>query len=83
MMRVLSTVRFTALRMVRNYIVLLLLLVNEVLENMENNVKKLPMIFDIHVAEGSHYEVGKQRAMTLKQHYPEDVPYFISPMGRA
>lgn len=50
---------------------------------MENNVKKLPMIFDIHVAEGSHYEVGKQRAMTLKQHYPEDVPYFISPMGRA
>ncbi|MFF2154206.1 hypothetical protein ACFVVQ_02745 [Paenibacillus chitinolyticus] len=41
---------------------------------------KEPMIFDIHVAEGSHYEVGKQRAITMKEHYSEDIPYFISPM---
>ncbi|GMX65039.1 hypothetical protein Elgi_43090 [Paenibacillus elgii] len=25
-------------------------------------------------------EVGKQRAITLKKHYPEDVAYYISPM---
>ncbi|MGG1632999.1 C45 family autoproteolytic acyltransferase/hydolase [Paenibacillus sp. NRS-1760] len=38
------------------------------------------MIFDIHVAEGSSYEVGKQRAITMKENYPDDIPYFISPM---
>lgn len=47
---------------------------------MGNNENKEPMIFDIHVAEGSNYEVGKQRAITLKKHYPEDVAYYISPM---
>lgn len=47
---------------------------------MGNNEKKEPMIFDIHVAEGSNYEVGKQRAITLKKNYPDDVAYFISPM---
>lgn len=47
---------------------------------MENGKKQEPMIFDIHVAEGSNYEVGKQRAITLKENYPEDIPYFISPM---
>lgn len=47
---------------------------------MKSNVQKEPMIFDIHVAEGSHYEVGKQRAITLKQNYPEDILYYISPM---
>lgn len=47
---------------------------------MDKNEKKEPMIFDIHVAEGSNYEVGKQRAITLKENYPDDIPYFISPM---
>lgn len=47
---------------------------------MKSKVQKEPMIFDIHVAEGSHYEVGKQRAITLKQHYPEDILYYIRPM---
>lgn len=47
---------------------------------MGNDENKEPMIFDIHVAEGSHYEVGKQRAITLKENYPEDVAYYISPM---
>ncbi|GIP30379.1 choloylglycine hydrolase [Paenibacillus sp. J23TS9] len=47
---------------------------------METLVQKEPMIFDIHVTEGSHYEVGKQRAVTLKEHYPDDIAYFISPM---
>lgn len=47
---------------------------------MENNEKKEPMIFDVHVAEGSNYEVGKQRAITLKENYPDDIPYFIRPM---
>ncbi|WP_010497419.1 C45 family autoproteolytic acyltransferase/hydolase [Paenibacillus elgii] len=47
---------------------------------MGNNENKEPMIFDIHVAEGSHYEVGKQRAITLKENYPEDVAYYISPI---
>ncbi|MEZ2660903.1 C45 family autoproteolytic acyltransferase/hydolase [Aneurinibacillus aneurinilyticus] len=47
---------------------------------MENNRKKEPMIFDVHVAEGSNYEVGKQRAITLKENYPDDIPYFIRPM---
>ncbi|OPA75132.1 choloylglycine hydrolase [Paenibacillus selenitireducens] len=47
---------------------------------MVNNDQKEPMIFDIHVAEGSNYEVGKQRAITFKKNYPEDIPYFISPM---
>ncbi|MCJ7842836.1 hypothetical protein MUB24_18525 [Lederbergia sp. NSJ-179] len=32
---------------------------------MENSDQKEPMIFDIHVTEGTHYEVGKQRAITL------------------
>lgn len=47
---------------------------------MENNNQKEPMIFDIHVAEGSNYEVGKQRAITFKKNYPDDIPYFTSPM---
>ncbi|CAH0119707.1 hypothetical protein PAE9249_02213 [Paenibacillus sp. CECT 9249] len=47
---------------------------------MENNEKKEPMIFDILVAERSNYEVGKQRAATLKEYYPEDLNYFMSPM---
>ncbi|NEN82330.1 C45 family autoproteolytic acyltransferase/hydolase [Paenibacillus elgii] len=47
---------------------------------MGNSENKEPMIFDIHVAEGSHYEVGKQRAITLKENYPEDIAYYISPM---
>ncbi|MFD3259026.1 C45 family autoproteolytic acyltransferase/hydrolase [Paenibacillus lentus] len=50
------------------------------LVDMENNEKKDPMIFDIHVAEGSNYEVGKQRAITFKEKYPQDIAYFISPM---
>ncbi len=50
------------------------------MDNMGNNENKEPMIFDIHVAEGSHYEVGKQRAITLKENYPEDIAYYISPM---
>ncbi|MFE0558467.1 hypothetical protein ACFW1P_21360 [Paenibacillus sp. NPDC058910] len=47
---------------------------------MNKNKEKDPMIFDIHVAEGSHYMVGKQRAITMKEHYSEDIPYFTSPI---
>ncbi|RJG22638.1 choloylglycine hydrolase [Paenibacillus thiaminolyticus] len=47
---------------------------------MENSDHKEPMIFDIHVTEGTHYEVGKQRAITFKEHYPEDIDYYITPM---
>lgn len=55
-------------------------MIKEGCKDMLNNEKKDPMIFDIHVAEGSHYEVGRQRAITLKENYPEDISYFISPM---
>lgn len=48
--------------------------------HMENSDQKEPMIFDVHVTEGTHYEVGKQRAITFKEHYPEDIDYFITPM---
>ncbi|MBE9916860.1 choloylglycine hydrolase [Paenibacillus donghaensis] len=47
---------------------------------MKAHAEKEPMIFDIHVTEGSHYEVGKQRAITFKESYPDDIAYFISPM---
>ncbi|GIP00635.1 hypothetical protein J14TS5_57200 [Paenibacillus lautus] len=45
-----------------------------------DNQQDRPNFFDIHVAEGSHYEVGKQRAITMKEHYSEDIPYFTSPI---
>ncbi|MDP5274264.1 C45 family autoproteolytic acyltransferase/hydolase [Chengkuizengella axinellae] len=45
-----------------------------------DNIQKEPMIFDIHVTEGTHYEVGKQRAITFKEYYSEDISYYTTPM---
>lgn len=47
---------------------------------MGNNEWQEPMIFDIHVAEGSNYEVGRQRAITFKEFYPNDIAYYTSPI---
>ena len=35
------------------------------------------MEFDIFAAEGTHYEVGRQRALTMKKAMPDDIRYFV------
>lgn len=47
---------------------------------MEREAEKEPLIFDVLVTEGSHYEVGKQRAITMRESYPGDIAYYINPM---
>lgn len=35
------------------------------------------MEFDIFSAEGTHYEIGKLRAITMKKYMPQDISYFV------
>jgi predicted choloylglycine hydrolase len=43
----------------------------------ESNMEQ--MEFDIFVAEGTHYEIGRQRAATMKKSMPDDIEYFVQP----
>ncbi|MDX8363386.1 C45 family peptidase [Cytobacillus sp. IB215316] len=47
---------------------------------MEDENQKEPMIFDIHVTEGTHYDIGKQRGITFKEHYSQDISYYTTPL---
>ncbi|MBD5113997.1 MAG: linear amide C-N hydrolase [Ruminococcaceae bacterium] len=35
------------------------------------------MEFDIFAAEGTYYEIGRQRALTMKEAMPDDIGYFV------
>lgn len=40
------------------------------------------MEFDIFAAEGTHYEIGRQRALTMKASMPDDIRYFVQSAER-